>query len=157
MANTCAKIENQRPSAEQKLIAYIDNVRQTMVSESTRRYALHSIKVSMDTTKTPDERKAIQAADKTAFDKAIKDYDTTVGDATAGTKKDVADLIQKLKPTTDQACSGIIQKAKTTETSYAAILISVPSQMCSDMQVSYKKFTDALNAAYVKINVTPPP
>lgn len=156
MANTCANLENQRPSAEQKLTAYIDNVRQTMIAESSRRYTLYNIRLSMDSTLTPEARQKKREEDKKVIDPAMQEYNNIVDNPTTGFKKQVSDLIAKLSPTPAQSCLAAIQNSTMVQVINAAALIAIPPQMCTDMTASYNKFTASLNGVYQQIGVAPP-
>lgn len=156
LANICAKIENQRPAAEQRLSAYIDNVRQTMIAESSRRYTLYNIRLSMDSTKTPEEKQKKRTEDKAKIDEAMTEYNKIVDDATTGYKKQVADLIKNLAPTAMQSCLATIQNTSMQQVSNAAALIAIIPQMCIDMEEAYKTFTNSLNGVYQQIGVNAP-
>lgn len=156
MANTCAKLENQRPSAEQRLNAYIDNVRQTMIAESSRRYTLYNIKLSMDSTLTPEARQKKRDEDRKVIDPAMQEYNNIVDNPMTGMKKNITDFIRNLQPTPTQSCLGAIQNATMVQVINAAALIAIPPQMCIDMQESYKNFTNALNGVYQQIGVSAP-
>lgn len=156
LANTCAKIENQRPSAEQRLNSYIDNVRQSMIAESSRRYTLYNIKLSMDSTLTPEQRQKKREADRAVIDPAMQEFNNLVDNPTTGIKKNITDLIRNLAPTSTESCLGAIQNLTMTQVTNAAALISIPPQLCIDMQESYKNFTNALNGVYHQIGVTIP-
>lgn len=156
LANTCAKLENQRPAAEQKLNAFIDNVRQTMIAESSRRYTLYNIRLSMDSTLTPDARQKKREEDRKIVDPAMQEYNNIVDNAMTGFKKQISELIAKLAPTQAQSCLGAAQNSTMAQVINAAALISIPPQMCTDMKTSYNKFTAALNGVYQQIGVPAP-
>lgn len=157
MANTCAKVENSHAAAEQRLSTYLETVRQQMITETTRRYSLYTIKQAQDSSGKPEaDRKTKRDADKAVFDKTIKDYNDVVGDSTKGYKKDVADLIQKLRPAMGQSCLKELQDAAIQQIVNSGALTEVLPRMCIDMQDAYKAFTTSLNSVYNQIGATRP-
>lgn len=156
LATVCAKLENQHSAAEQKLLAYVDNVRQSMIAESLRRITLYNIKLSMNNALTPEEKQKKRDADKAVIDPAMLEYNNIVGDSTKGIKKTISDDILKLAPTKDQSCVDTAQMAVMAQNNGAGLLIAIPPKLCSDITAAYKEFTTALNAVYNQINVQPP-
>lgn len=156
LANICSKIENQRPAAVERMNAYIDNVRQQMIAESTRRYTLYNIRLSMDSSLTPEQKTAKRAEVKGKVDPAMANYNTIVDDATMGYKKQVADLVKNLAPPPMKSCIDTITKNSMDQVNTASSLIGIFPQMCTDMEDAYKTFKTALNAVYTQIGVTPP-
>lgn len=138
------------------MTAYIDNVRQQMIAESSRRYTVYNIRLSMDSTKTPEEKQKQREADKKIIDPAMAEYNKIVDDATTGFKKQVADLIKNLAPTATQSCLSTIQNASLQQVSNAAALIAILPQMCIDMEEAYKTFANALDGVYRQIGMNPP-